>query len=473
MAAQGLTGLTSSYRRLSSCFFALSVIVTLWGALWALIAWDYRTEIRAGFVQTDALSRALAEHTERILWEADQLARNVSLAVLERGIDIPLHHYFELGLAQSDVFLQIALVDRDGTLRASTEAEFEPINLADRTHILAHIEGVYDGLYIGKPVIGRASGKPSIQLSRAVRDAQDQLVGIVVISVDPRYLANFYRDVGAAANISTLIIGTQDFVVRAQQHADDTLRPVMLPSNSTLRHALRQSSAGSFMKPGEGSQPDRLVSYRELATYPVAVAVSASRDDVLAPFRVRRNLLLTAGLLLTVFILYIERKRWLLMEQLAESARQLDAALKSIAVKAGNTETLFAAAPDPLAHIAADGRVAAMNPGMRALLGLKPDDPLPADIGDLVTRLYARNAGSTSSATPAELCSHLMTALRREPRKTMRRILQFNDRTPRCYEVRSTSLPPPGAGLMLVVRDVTSFYGEEAPDPDSPLTPSS
>src|SRR5690606_21452566 len=157
MAVRGLTGLTSSKRRLASYLIGLSLIVALWTALWALIAWDYRTETRAGFIQTDTLARAVAEHTERVLWEADQLARNVSLAALERGIDMPLRSYVELGLVQSDVFLQLALIDRDGILRASTERDFLPVDLSDREHVRVHRDGRYDGLFVGKPVIGRAS----------------------------------------------------------------------------------------------------------------------------------------------------------------------------------------------------------------------------------------------------------------------------------------------------------------------------
>jgi len=444
----------------------LSLIVALWTALWALIAWDYRTETRAGFIQTDTLARAVAEHTERVLWEADQLARNVSLAALERGIDMPLRSYVELGLVQSDVFLQLALIDRDGILRASTERDFLPVDLSDREHVRVHRDGRYDGLFVGKPVIGRASGRPSIQLSRAIRYPDGELLGIVVISVDPRYLTNFYRELREASNFDLLVVGTHDYVVRARHRDDDLLRPAMLPATSPLRHALRESAAGSFARYDPSRDIDDMASFRKLANYPVAVAVSLARDDALAPFRLRRDLLLIGGLLMTAFIVYTESRRWRLVERLAEWARQLDEALKALSLKAGQTETLFTAAPDAVLRISDGGKVEAMNPRMRSLLRLAPDQAPPVDIAEFVARLLEADIDTARDAKQHWFFTYLLDALRNRPHETVSSIINITHSSPRRYEVRLTGLPPPEAGLMLIMRDITSLNLDAAANSD-------
>src|SRR5690606_32218595 len=96
--------------------------------------------------------------------------------------------------------------------------------------------------------IGRASGRQSIQLSRAIRADDGTLLGVVVISVDPNYFTNFYRELGAVKDLGLVIVGTRDFVVRARHVSGDTLHPSILPSSSPLRHALQQASKGSFTR---------------------------------------------------------------------------------------------------------------------------------------------------------------------------------------------------------------------------------
>ena len=59
--------------------------------------------------------------------------------------------------------VQIAYVGPDGKLLAtSLSRNPQPVDLSDREHIRVQLTGEHKGLFIGKPVIGRVSGQPTI-----------------------------------------------------------------------------------------------------------------------------------------------------------------------------------------------------------------------------------------------------------------------------------------------------------------------
>jgi hypothetical protein len=69
-----------------------------------------------------------------------------------------------------------------------------PMYLGDREHFQAHLKSKGDFLFISKPVIGRASGKWSVQFARKLTDNAGQFAGVVVISLDAARLARNYSE---------------------------------------------------------------------------------------------------------------------------------------------------------------------------------------------------------------------------------------------------------------------------------------
>src|SRR5450432_3105870 len=68
----------------------------------------------------------------------------------------------------SEIIVQVAIIDPQGIMRASN-AGSQPapiVDLSDREHYKVHVGNSADQLFISKPVIGRVSGKWSVQVSR-------------------------------------------------------------------------------------------------------------------------------------------------------------------------------------------------------------------------------------------------------------------------------------------------------------------
>jgi signal transduction histidine kinase/DNA-binding response OmpR family regulator len=296
--AHAVGGLRTRSLRLQSYL----LIGALWFALGLLTAWDEHVEMSSARAGATALSDALAAHTVRVMREAEQVAALVSWQVQNDGVSIPLAYYVESGLLKLDVFLQVAVIDSRGFLRASTIADFKPIDLSDREHFKVHVRDPSTALVIGKPLVGRASGKPSLQLSQRINSHDGRFLGVVVISVDPSYFTELYNGLRIGKEGIVTVVGTRDYVIRALRTGQSNEIGATLSPDNMLRRALKEHRSGDLHLLSNVDGQDRVVSYRKLAGYPLAVAVGYSTREFLAPWRLRSMFLLVAAALLSILI---------------------------------------------------------------------------------------------------------------------------------------------------------------------------
>lgn len=124
--------------------------------------------------------------------------------------------------------MQLSLVGPDGSLVASNldidARETGRVDVSEREHIRVHLQSSSmpaaaapmgeSGLFIGKPVLGKVSGRWTIQLSRRIDAADGWVLGVVVTSMDPGYFEEVYRGVALGAQGLVSLVG-RDGVVRA------------------------------------------------------------------------------------------------------------------------------------------------------------------------------------------------------------------------------------------------------------------
>jgi hypothetical protein len=101
-----------------------------------------------------------------------------------------LRNWTERAAVIGNLTIQSSVFGPDGFMRATTtDYQGPPVYVGDREHFLVHVNAGADKLFICKPVMGRASGKLSIQLSRRIRKPDGQFDGVVVASLDMHELA--------------------------------------------------------------------------------------------------------------------------------------------------------------------------------------------------------------------------------------------------------------------------------------------
>jgi signal transduction histidine kinase len=214
--------------------------------------------------------------------------------------------------------VQIAYVGPDGILLAtSLSRNPKPIDLSDREHIRVQTSGEHKGLFIGKPVIGRVSGQPTIQVTDRIDDADGELAGIIVFSLSPEFLTTLHRVVNLGKTGSMILVGEDD-VVRASYGAWQTSDIDYIGKTVPEMKAIVDANSGVEGQ-YRGNNPlngePAFLHWQKVKDYPLFVAVSIGDSEVFAVAN-RSAVMLTAlgaGVLVltltTTLILYREISR--------------------------------------------------------------------------------------------------------------------------------------------------------------------
>lgn len=305
----------------------LGLTLTLVAALWAGVAFKIDAEHAQAeqSLQRDTLNlaRAFEAHAARTISGADQTLRFLQHQYERNGRQIDIAAFVRDGLIIGTLFNQLGIIDEHGTYILSNLPNHAPIDLSDRKHFRVHRDRASDDLWVSKPVLGRASGKWSIQLTRRIDKPDGSFGGVAVISIDPLYFTSLYDDVAIGHEGIISVVGL-DGIVRARRSSSETAsadvgRDV---SGSPLFALLKQQDQGHFTKASLIDGVVRIFSFRRVEGLPLAVVVGVGHDEALADYLQRRNeYLLFATLMSLVILLFGLLSAGLLQRQRSISAR--------------------------------------------------------------------------------------------------------------------------------------------------------
>jgi signal transduction histidine kinase/ActR/RegA family two-component response regulator len=287
-----------------STLLGLALIASLWIGTFLYLRLDREKSIEAAVQNTGNLALLMEEHVSRSLKEIDQTIQFVrhSYELDPQGFDLPA--WTSSAYLLRDLTVQIALIDADGKLISTNVARSpEPMDLSDREHFRVQVDATDDQLFISKPVLGRATGKWTIQLTRRMLKPDGSFGGVIVASVDTSYLSRFFGQVDLGPNGSISLIGT-DGVIRARGgiSSHDLGRTM---GNSELFKAMTERSTGSRLAEGQYTPGNRLVSFRHMRDFPLIVTVAQSESDILVGFGTRETLFLSMAGILTVVLFVV------------------------------------------------------------------------------------------------------------------------------------------------------------------------
>jgi hypothetical protein len=201
-------------------------IVTQAGLLillvWILILLTMRHANQIDFAETEreslVLTSVIAEQVSRSIRAIDNTLSFVAEDFTQPRESNRLQRLVESGGVRMDNLVLLSFVDGDGHLRQTNRGPSNPpIDLTDREHIRVHLDGKVKGLFVGKPVRGRASGQWSIQLTRAVIGSDGIPLGVIVGSLDPLYFEGFWRDSSLPRGMRIEVLGV-DGALRAHAY---------------------------------------------------------------------------------------------------------------------------------------------------------------------------------------------------------------------------------------------------------------
>lgn len=368
-------------------------------AVWLAVIWGLKSlhqdAIGNQFQESNNIARVLQEQTSRVLTIIDK----VTLRANESTASAPKP---ENALSQLDtvrlsnesglfpeILSQFSIVKPDGIFLSSNldptgEKSGHP-NLSDREHIRVHLQPELvpdaikrinaNGLFIGKPVLGKVSKLWTIQVSRKLIDKNGKLIGVVVASVNPAYFQGVYSFVQLGPQGNIALVGDDD-IVRAQ-----VLGGVAQGIGEKFESAQRDpanfklAEQASFIRNNDGAN-DVVVS-RHIPNYPLRLQVSTTTDWALSNWHETRNITLVLTFLMslgaiaaTVFFVKVVKKIQIQSEEIrAQSQLQ---------------EMTMDAMQDGVLLIDRQGQLVEVNPMALELLGLRKDTVVGVTIGEVL-----------------------------------------------------------------------------------------
>ncbi len=181
----------------------------------------------------------------------------------------------------SDIIVQVAVLDERGIMRATNAGPQPPPpkDLSDRPHFKEQVANPEDTLHIGQPLVGRASNRVSVHISRRVRSSDGSFAGIVVASLDPHHFASFLDRVHFGFPASVSLIG-DDGIVRADGGQKDGIQLGSSVVDTPIASAMASGHDSTFVMRGEAGQPDNLDTLHKVDGQPLWVLVSTSENDI-------------------------------------------------------------------------------------------------------------------------------------------------------------------------------------------------
>lgn len=107
-----------------------------------------------------------------------------------------------------ELIVQVAVIGVDGYLEDSSLSE-QParVYLGDREHFQVHSTRQKDVTFVSRPVVGKVSGVTTIQFTRPIFDKNQEFAGVVVISINPHYIAQVTFNPLTTAGMVGMLVG--------------------------------------------------------------------------------------------------------------------------------------------------------------------------------------------------------------------------------------------------------------------------
>lgn len=270
----------------------------------------------------ESLAQICEEHMLRNFRALERDSLEVSDAVRSLGLDTQkLTPVMQRIKSRDDIAVQIGFINRDGRLLAtSTGIEGAGIDLRDREHFKVHLDPNGPEVYISKPLIGRTSGKWSIQYTRRIMSESNEFLGASVVSFDPLYLSAFYEAISLGEKGIVRLISSDGTILASSGDTSAVLGRSL--EKSSILERITAGDRGSFVNVSPIDGVRRFFSYRRIPGFPVIVLSGLAEDDVFDGFTIfvvsrASSLMLT---ILAVAILGILLRKFVLAQRQAQAA---------------------------------------------------------------------------------------------------------------------------------------------------------
>ena len=270
----------------SSTWLSAIIIVFVWSSIIFHLQVERSAAERGAVLNSANLARAFEEHLARTLNDIDRSLKAIRANYIADE-SFNLKRWLRSTQLFDDQTLQVGLIGVDGFIKLSSVDSRSAVgtDLRDREHYRHFLTAADDELFISKPIIGRTTGKWSIQLARRIERSDGSFAGVIVESLDPNYLSRFYSSVGGIR---------QDRGDRRHRSCRGRTYARAAWSGSLgghlVQHFASDSAGWFYTKSVLTDRVPRLITYRRVEHYPLIVTIGRSSDEIFFP-----EFMLTSG----------------------------------------------------------------------------------------------------------------------------------------------------------------------------------
>lgn len=273
-----------------------------------------------------------------------------------------------------DLTFQVAVIDRDGLLAYSNLAKpSDRTDLSQREHFKVHREaGSADRLFVSRPLMGKVSGKWSIQITRPILK-DGKFNGVLVVSVSPDQFAGFAEKLRLKPDSSLTVVRNTGEIMARYPAVESSLGKIL---RGTPYLDTRQPDSGNFRLAAAVDGKERIYGYYRLPEYGMSFVLGEAVSDVLLPYHDHRTTVISGAVAVTVLALSLFFMLYRSLNSLEIAREQLDA--------------IFALSPDGFISFDQERRVKYVSPTFSRMTGLGSDDIAGLDEGAFAAMLDER-----------------------------------------------------------------------------------
>jgi diguanylate cyclase (GGDEF)-like protein len=329
------SNLTDFSRRTRSWFnattFGLLMVALVWLGIFAKHIENRAHDRTSAVRDTENMTLLFEENVLRSIGEMDKailyLRRTIETTAAPKNYGAIVNTTDVL----SALIVQVAVIDAGGIMRASNVGPqpAPPTDLSDREHFRYHLDRAGDQLFVSKPLIGRASGRWSVQLTRRLSKPDGRFDGVVVASFNPDHFAKFYGRIDLGAGSSFALVG-MDGIVRAAGGQAGIPRYALGQAfkDTALLERTNAGRDGAFTEIARTSGEEELVSMRKVTGHPLAVVVSMAEPAIYEDSTGSLKFYAPIGVLLSLMIAVVTMQARKAERQVKLKARQLQVTLE-------------------------------------------------------------------------------------------------------------------------------------------------
>ena len=431
-------------------WLAAAVLLGLtWWHVFALVSESRAKELANAERDLANLTRVSQEHANRTFRGADQVIRFIQSRYLELGNTLDLKALTLQGVIDAEIFPQVGVIDAMGIYTLSNQPITGKLDLSDREHFKVHVTSTSDALFVSQPVLGRATGKWSIQLTRRIIRPNGDFAGVVVVSVDPGYFTRFYKELRLGQRGMMALYGL-DGVARALNVGSREEFGRQANNSPVFARIAAGEEEGHYTARSVVDNVDQMVHFRKLPGYSLMIAAGLDTQSVLGNHNAAKEALWLQAAIVSLLVLALATALTRHLRQIGTEMNTRQRAQRQIEERNAQLNAIFDLSPDGFVSFDNKKRVNYISPAFRQMTGMGNETLEGVDENDFSIWLAWRCATSTPFLGVAALRADLAGG-KPDPRV----LIELNQRGKRVLQLGLRSSKSSSVSQILYLRDVT------------------